>query len=232
VCSSDLLDKEGQQYFFFFDDHHIYIFYKNLVEGRPPYLVFYDEEVKGVFFSDNNYLYTLSYKRPEKGIPSSFRLYDIWNCISTNSTLSYELSQVQVGCQALIDFSLRNQRFLYQSSFNNLEVVPVLHRNSIYFMGMRERDTFLATRVIDDRFIALDAKNHLTTWSTVNGKVRFEWNLEDTPACKDLDLSGYQIFRYKKGHETFDREWFSKTLLISKEPIDTENEKIDESLFF
>ena len=89
----DVLDKEAQQYFFLFDDHHIYIFYKKPIEGRP-YVVFYEEEVKGVFFSDNNYLYTLSYKRPEKGIPSSFRLYDIWNCISTNSTLSYELSQV------------------------------------------------------------------------------------------------------------------------------------------
>ena len=106
-------DSKAQQYFFFFDDHHIYIFYKNPINGIN-YAVFYEEEVKGVFFSDDNYLYTLSYKRPEKGIPSSFRLYDIWNCIDTNSALSYELSQVQVGCQALIDFSLKNQRFLYQ----------------------------------------------------------------------------------------------------------------------
>lgn len=70
-------------------------------------MVFYNEEVKGLFFSDNNYLYTLSYKRPDKGTLSSFRLYDIWNCISTGSSLidvqydggiflaiSYELSQV------------------------------------------------------------------------------------------------------------------------------------------
>jgi hypothetical protein len=91
--TKEALDFQAQQYFFFFDDHHIYIFYKRPIEGRP-FVVFYNEEVKGLFFSDNNYLYTLSYKRPEKGTLSSFRLYDIWNCISTGSSLSYELSQV------------------------------------------------------------------------------------------------------------------------------------------
>jgi len=49
-----------------------------------------------------------------------------------------------------------------------------LHRNSIQFMGMKERKDFLSTRVIDDKFIALDKENNLITWSTVNGKVRCE----------------------------------------------------------
>lgn len=71
-------------------------------------------------------------------------------------------------------------------------------------MGMRERDQFLATRVINDRFIALDNKNHLTTWSTINGKVRFEWDLPE-----ELDYSEYKIFKYATDHEVFDREWFS-----------------------
>jgi hypothetical protein len=37
-------------------------------------------------------LATLSQKRPEQGVSSSFRLYDIWNCIFTKSSLSFELS--------------------------------------------------------------------------------------------------------------------------------------------
>jgi hypothetical protein len=96
-----------------------------------------------------------------------------------------------VGCQPLIDFSYRNQRLVYQGTYNNLEVVPILHRNQIYFMGMRERDQYLSTRVMDDKFIALDQKNHLTTWSTLNGKVRMEWDLSDTPACEKADYSGF-----------------------------------------
>jgi hypothetical protein len=42
----------------------------------------------------------------------------VWNCISTGEDLSYPLSNVQVGCQPLIDFSQKNQRFVFQSSFD------------------------------------------------------------------------------------------------------------------
>jgi hypothetical protein len=65
-----------------------------------------DQNCVGLFFSDDNYLYTLSHK--SNGVSSGFRLYDIDNCINKNLTLSYLLSQVQVGCQALIDFSITN----------------------------------------------------------------------------------------------------------------------------
>lgn len=53
--------------------------------------------------------------------------------------MSYHLQGVQVGCQGLIDFSHQNQRLVYQSSYNSIEVVPVLHRNTIAFVGMSER---------------------------------------------------------------------------------------------
>lgn len=167
-----------QEYFFFFDRYHMYMFYKLKRENQQSsFVVLEDQNIMGLFFSDNNYMYTLSNKRPALNISSGFRLFDIWNCISTGSALSYELSRVQVGCQALIDFSQRNQRFVFQSSFDRLEVLPVLHRNSIFFMGMGERESYLATRVIDDRFVALDNKNHITTWSTLSGKVVNEVDL-------------------------------------------------------
>jgi hypothetical protein len=49
--------------------------------------------------------------------------------------------------------------------------VPALHRNTIAFIGMGQRETYLATKVIKDKFIALDNKNHIFTWSTVTGKL-------------------------------------------------------------
>jgi hypothetical protein len=35
---------------------------------------------------------------------------------------------------------------------------------------MQERDQYLATRVIDDKFIALDKRNVLSAWSIATGK--------------------------------------------------------------
>jgi hypothetical protein len=37
-------------------------------------------------------------------------------------------------------------------------------------MGMRERDEYLATRVIGDRFYALDTEGRVTSWCLVTGK--------------------------------------------------------------
>ncbi len=96
-------------------------------------------------------------------------------------------------------------------------------------MGMGERENYLSTRVIDDKFIALDNKNHLTTWSTLSGKVRYEWDLSLNEG-NNLDFSKFKIFQFDSKHQVFQREWFTKTLLISKDPID--KSKIDEKLFF
>ena len=46
-------------------------------------------------------------------------------------------------------------------------------------MGMREREDYLTTRVVDEKFIALDKRNRLTSWNIVNGKVRGECMLEN-----------------------------------------------------
>jgi len=84
-------------------------------------------------------------------------------------------------------------------------------------MGMKERSDYLTTKVRDDKFIALDKKNTLSTWSTLSGKTVMQWNLCDS--SNPSDYSGYEIYKYENGHEVFEREWYSKTLLISKNPI-------------
>jgi hypothetical protein len=96
--------KRINEHFFFIDDCHIY----KIDKKSKQIVAFENQNCAGLFLSDNNYLYTLSHKRPDKGIGSGFRLYDIWNCISTGQDLSYQLTNVQVGCQPLIDFSARN----------------------------------------------------------------------------------------------------------------------------
>lgn len=199
-------------------------FYKVDLETNEI-VTFEEQRCVGLYFSDNNYLYTLSHKRGD--ISSGFRLYDIENCINKGQDLSYLLSKVQVGCQGLIDFSHTNQRLVFLSSYDNIEVVPVLHRNTISFIGMSKREAYLATRVIDDKFIALSKKNQITTWGTLNGKVRMEWNLSNNESLAQ-DFSGYEIFRYSDSHLVYDREWSSKILLKSIEPV----EGIDDSTFF
>jgi hypothetical protein len=87
-------------------------------------------------------------------------------------------------------------------------------------MGMGEREDYLATRTIDDKFIALDkVTNSLTTWSILTGRVEHEFKLrEDStdPFLRGIDFNDYQIFQFSDDHLVYQREWYSKVLLMSK----------------
>ncbi len=52
-------------------------------------------------------------------------------------------------------------------------------------MGMLDRNKYIATKRINDKFIALDTKNNLTTWNCVTGK------LENVEEIKNISLEGF-----------------------------------------
>ena len=124
---------------------------------------------------------------------------------------------MQVGCQGQIDFSLSNQRLVFLSSFDAIEVVPILHRNTIAFIGMKKRNNYLAARQIDDKFICLDKRNHMTTWGVLTGKIRMEWHLKHNNTGQDY--SGFEVYKTNDDYFAYNREWFNKILLKSKTPI-------------
>ena len=47
-----------------------------------------------------------------------------------------------------------------------------IHRfHTLAFIGMGPRESYLATKMINDKFIALDNRNCLFCWSVVTGKL-------------------------------------------------------------
>ena len=88
------------------------------------------------------------------------------------------------------------------SDFDTVQIVPSLHRNVINFMGMLNRDQYLATKKMKDKFIALDKRNILTTWSAVTGK------LEQVHQLQDVDLSTYDVYSYEKQDITYSMDWY------------------------
>jgi len=55
--------------------------------------------------------------------------------------------------------------------FENIYIIPILHRNLINFMGMLPRDEYLCTKRQNDKFIALSKSGYLTTWNILTGKL-------------------------------------------------------------
>jgi len=86
-----------------------------------------------------------------------------------------------VGRTGVIDYSRANQRLVYLSSFEAVSIVPVLHRNTIAFIGMKPKEEYLVTKKLKDKFIALDRENNLTTWSVLTGKMLARpWDIKET----------------------------------------------------
>lgn len=107
-----------------------------------------------------------------------------------------------------------------------MEVIPILHRNTISFIGMKPRPAYLAARQIDDKLVTLDKKNHLRTWGVLNGKIRMEWNLSNNRT--DQDYSNFEVYKWWDEGTHYCRKWFSKILIKSKTPI----HDYDENQFF
>ena len=103
----------------------------------------------------------------------------------------YYLDNAIVGINYTLDFSEDNQRMSYLVDYDGIQIVPSLHRNVINFMGMMKRDQYIACKRIKDKFIALDKRNILITWSVTTGK------LIKVHKLKDIDLSTYNIFQYE-----------------------------------
>lgn len=85
------------------------------------------------------------------------------------------LSNASIGCSGQIDYNRANVRLAYQKTAETIEIVPLLHRNSLAFLGMPDRSEILATRTEDDKFTILTKPSkvksaELITWDICTGK--------------------------------------------------------------
>ena len=96
---------------------------------------------------------------------------------------------------------------------------------------MRPRKEYLSFRKFKDKFMALDKKGNITTWSVLTGKIDpRSATLNGLGQQSQLEsFADYEIFRNNKEDNTYRSEWYQKnTLLINlKNPVN-----IDEVQFF
>lgn len=117
-----------------------------------------------------------------------------------------------------MDFSKTNQRLVFQANYEEIEVVPILHRNTIAHIGMKQKTEYLATKVIDGLIITLSLKGKLYTWDLLSGKPL------QNKAVSDKSFRDYEVYRWGDEDEVYLKEWYGKVLLKKKLPIENYNE--------
>ncbi len=70
----------------------------------------------------------------------------------------------------MVDYSVTNSRMAYMESFEELTILPVLNRNCLNFMGLTDKDDYIATRQYRGKFVALTRECELFTWSMKTGQ--------------------------------------------------------------
>jgi hypothetical protein len=172
----------------------------------------------GLYFSDNNYLYTISQKGENRA--EGLRLYDIENVIVQNKDYSYLLTDtIQVTCQGQIDFSKENERITFLASYEKIGVTPLIHRNTMSFMGMKKRENYIVTKVIKGKFVALSNKGKLYAWDLITGKLVLGNKANVYKQYKDYDIYCWMDVDEDCEDLVYSKEWFSKILLIKKTPL-------------
>lgn len=92
-----------------------------------------------------------------KDVPGLYA-YDLNRLANSQILTTYKLKDAIVGVNKHIDFCHSSYRISFLKNFDNIEMVPVPHRNTINFLGMQPKQNYLIWRETGGIFTALDTK--------------------------------------------------------------------------
>lgn len=84
---------------------------------------------------------------------------------------------------------------------------------------MKERSSFIASRVIEGKFVALSNKGKLYAWDMITGKLLDNNRASTYKHLKDFELYTWVDEDADKRDTVYAKEWYTKVLLRKKTPM-------------
>jgi len=128
--------------------------------------------------------------------------YDLKRLANHGTLVSYKLKDATVGVNNHIDFCNNSYRIAFLKDFDTLELVPVPHRNTINFLGMKRKSSFLIWREMAGVFTALDSKCVLMAWIIGTGKTT-----KPSVTVGNIELDEFELYSCDEFDETYRRDW-------------------------
>jgi len=116
--------------------------------------------------------------------------------------VTYKLKEAIVGVNRHIDFCNSSYRIAFLKDFDSIEMVPVPHRNTINFLGMKPKDQYLIWREVNGIFTALNIDGELRAWVVATGKLT-----KATVTICNIDLSGYTVYKSNYYDDSYCNNW-------------------------
>ena len=143
----------------------------------------------------------------------------------------YKLASTVGGFANLLDDSKFGDRISFIQSFDNIVMIPFPHLNQLSCVGMGHKSEYLIWREKDGFFTALDRRDNLLTWATLNGEMLYN-QTPDESASKNY-VEKYEVYRADKNdivhtQNFYNFETYSLSLLKSKQPVEDINLLLEE----
>ena len=116
--------------------------------------------------------------------------------------VTYKLKDAIVGINRYIDFCNSSYRIAFLKDFDRIQMVPVPHRNTINFLGMQPKSSYIIWRESNGTFTALDNQGFIRTWIVSTGKTT-----KSHITAGQLDIKGYAVYECNASDDTYKRNW-------------------------
>ncbi|CDW75557.1 wd-40 repeat protein [Stylonychia lemnae] len=213
---------KAREFLFLFDEENVYIV--NRKDGQMT--VVKDMNITSLQLIDGNFIYSMTNDCPTKNLTSGFYFYDLNQLIEkAEESFNFKLKGALVGHNNLIDYYRQDERIAYMTDYEEIKIVPILHRNTINLFVMQKRKNYVGYSRVKDKLIALDKNNVLTTWNITTGKVVGQTKLKSQVVSPE-----YKIFKCDESDIIYQSGWYQPYVLLINLSEVVQN--VDEKAFF
>ncbi|CDW84531.1 wd-40 repeat protein [Stylonychia lemnae] len=214
-----VVKSKEEKHLFIFDDQNLYIYD---IEKSAIIDVKKDQNIKNLQLIDDKYIYAVMNKSKELGRQSGFYFQNLDQLISkSEQAQTFRLKNALVGQLTFLSYFRNDERMAYMSDYESIKIIPVLHRNTISFFGIRKKENYVLFKKNQDKLIALDYDNVLSTYSIATGKILMRHKLANPVIKKSQRIwaSDPADITYKNPY------YYPRTLLYDQDPVTDVNDE-------
>jgi len=113
-------------------------------------------------------------------------VYNLQHLLRENVVDVYQLAdECVLGVNDQFELS-DQQRISFVENFSAIQLLPVIHKNTINLIGSEEKNKYLIWREKNGFFTALDVAGDIHTWSMLTGELIFEKRIDDAELADGL----------------------------------------------
>lgn len=121
---------------------------------------------------DEKYIYALMNRSKKMQRHAGFYFMNIESILSgSDEANTFRMKRALVGQMTILSYYRQDERLGYMTDYESVKIVPVLHRNTISFFGIKKKNHYFCFKKHADRLTALDYDNVLSTFSISTGKI-------------------------------------------------------------